>query len=152
MDLDPWGSWNFRLELSVSGRMLGPSDFLECSGLKNATQPFEIPEGGWNGHVHRRPGQSKWEDLVLRSCSGPSLDLLRWRDAWLAGWGGGLGTGAVIILDVAGRPLRRFCFEGAWPVGWEGPSLDGNRSELAIESLTLAHSGLWVEEIRGRTA
>ena len=55
-------------------------------------------------------------------------------------------TGAIVMLNNAGEAIRRFEFEGAWPVSWEGPSLSSGGSALALESLEIAHNGLSIKE------
>jgi phage tail-like protein len=59
---DPMGGYCFALE--IQGVEL--AHFQECSGLKNSTEVFEIREGGVNHAVHKLPGASRWENLVLR--------------------------------------------------------------------------------------
>jgi phage tail-like protein len=59
---DPMGSYVFALE--INGVEL--AHFQECSGLKGSTEIFEIREGGMNAAVHKIPGQSTWDNLVLR--------------------------------------------------------------------------------------
>jgi phage tail-like protein len=134
----------------MGGKNVEIAHFMECSGLKNWTQPFEIPEGGWNGHLHRRPGQSKWENIVLRFATSADLSLLAWRDAFLRPDFADTHKyydGSIAMLDNAGETVRRFNFVQAWPVSWEGPALNAGGSELAIETLEIAHSG--IEVVRG---
>jgi phage tail-like protein len=59
---DPMGSYVFALE--INGVEL--AHFQECSGLKGSTEIFEIREGGVNAAVHKIPGQSIWDNLILR--------------------------------------------------------------------------------------
>jgi phage tail-like protein len=154
-DIDPWGSYIFSLQINMNGTNVTVAHFLECSGLKNATQPFEIPEGGWNGHLHRRPGQSKWENIVLKYATSADLNLLAWRDAFLKPdftKKTNYYNGTVAILNNHGDTLRRFNFVNAWPVSWEGPALNAGGSELAIETLEIAHGGLTIEEGGDRVA
>jgi len=42
----------------------------------------------------------------------------------------------------AAPPLNRF---GAWPMKWQGPSLNGKGNEVAMESMELAHEGLDID-------
>ena len=42
--------------------------------------------------------------------------------------------------------IRVYEFVNAWPVSWEGPSLNSNGSEIAIETLELAHDGLYLRK------
>ena len=53
-------------------------------------------------------------------------------------------SGSVALMNNHGDVLRRWHFTNAWPVSWEGPSLAAGGSELAIETLEIAHDGLTV--------
>lgn len=49
---------------------------------------------------------------------------------------------SVILRDPQGEEVRRWAFEGAYPVKWSGPDLRANASEVAVETLELVHRGL----------
>jgi phage tail-like protein len=42
-------------------------------------------------------------------------------------------------------PVARFQFREGWPAKWEGPKFNARSSEVAIETLEIAHEGLEVE-------
>jgi phage tail-like protein len=141
---DPWGSYYFGLE--IDGTEI--AHFQECSGLKTTAEVYEIQEGGYNGHVHKRSGRSKWDNIVLKYATNPSLELMEWRDMMLTDdFEGSLtsSSGSIIMYANDGTELRRFNFLNAWPVGWEGPTLTSGGSELAIETLELAHEGIYID-------
>ena len=139
---NPYGNHFFALE--VNG--VEVAHFIECSGLKSSTAVFEIEEGGTNSYTHKRPGQSKWENIVLRTATSASMDLLQWRDSLLQDrFSKRVGyDGAIHLKNNAGEIIRTWTFVNAWPVSWEGPSLNASGSELAIETLEIAHDGLQV--------
>lgn len=142
-DPDPWGSYYFSLELNG----VEVAHFMECSGLKSSASVFEIEEGGYNGNVHRRTGQSRWDNIVLKTATNVSMELLEWRDKYLQDdFTTRSGTsGSIVMYDNHGIELRRFNFVSAWPVGWEGPQLQAGGSALAIETLELAHEGIYID-------
>jgi phage tail-like protein len=44
------------------------------------------------------------------------------------------------------KPVVRWALTSAFPAKWEGPLLKGKGTEVAIETLELAHEGLeWVD-------
>ena len=45
-------------------------------------------------------------------------------------------------LHVERNEIRRYSFTNCWPVSWEGPQLNSGSSELAVETLEIAHEGL----------
>jgi phage tail-like protein len=140
---DPYGNHYFALYING----LEVAHFVECSGLKSTTTVFEIEEGGLNTRVHKRPGQSKWENIVLRTATVASTYLLEWRDQILQDnykTASNRRTGAIALIGNDGVPVRRWTFSNGWPVSWEGPSLNSAGSELSIETLEIAHDGLTI--------
>lgn len=144
--LDPYGNFYFALEIKDDGGTTEVAHFVECSGLKSTTDVFEIEEGGLNGRTHKRVGQSRWDNIVLRYATNTSTYLLEWRDKFLQDqFENRLKfSGSVALMNNHGDVLRRWHFTNAWPVSWEGPSLASGGSELAIETLEIAHDGLTV--------
>jgi phage tail-like protein len=49
---------------------------------------------------------------------------------------------SIVLLSDAGEEVLRFNFRNAWPVKWSGPNLNAEASDVAIETLELAHEGL----------
>jgi len=144
----PYGSHYFALEITDESGTTEVAHFLECSGLKSSTTVFEIEEGGLNGRTHKRVGQSKWENIVLRYATSASTYLLRWRDSYLQDEFGRRTavSGSIALKNNHGDVVRRWHFTNAWPVSWEGPNLSSASSELAIETLEIAHDGLQVSD------
>ena len=144
LDIDPWGGYYFSLQINNNGCMHEVAHFMEMSGMKSTAAVFEIEEGGVNGFTHKRAGQSKWDNLQLRYATSASTFMLEWRDAFLKDSFSERTKycGAIQLRRNDGVVLREYAFDNAWPVSWEGPSLNGGGSDLAIETLELAHDGL----------
>ena len=138
--IEPHGNFIFQLE--IDGITI--ANFLECSGLKTSTTIFELEEGGMNHRVHKLPGQSRWENIVLRQGVTNDMSLLEWRQEILEDMFSKRRNGAIIIKDLAMGEVRRYSFVNAWPVAYEGPNLSANGAELAIDMLELAHHGITV--------
>ena len=139
---DPEGNFVFALE--IGGTEVGY--FMECSGLKTTTEPFEIQEGGMNHRVHKVPGQSKWENIVLRYGVTADTTMLTWRNEILQDSFsfGKRRNGAIVMKTMGGDEVRRYNFIEGWPVSWEGPSLASAGYEIAVESLEIAHNGIQI--------
>jgi len=151
-DPDPYGNYFFALEISDGGKAVEIAYFMECSGLKTASAVFEIEEGGMNGRTYKRPGISKWENIVLKYATSASTFLLAWRDDWLTNtdnWQKRTKySGAITLKSNKGGEndvIKRYEFKNAWPVSWEGPAFNAGGSELAIETLEIAHDGLTIK-------
>lgn len=143
-DTDPAGNYYFALEINDGSQSYEVAHFMECSGIKNASEVFEIAEGGYNGNVHKRVGQSKWENIVLKYATSSSTFLLEWRDRFLQDQFDKRTkySGSIAIFNNQKQVVRRYHFTNAWPVSWEGPSLNSGGSDLAVETLEIAHDGL----------
>jgi len=130
----------FHFSVDLGGVIAGY--FTECSGLKCSTEPFELQEGGLNSRVHKLPGQTRWENLVLRYGVTSDVSMLGWRGEVLQDQFSKRRNGAIVMKTPQGEEVRRYNFVEGWPVSWEGPSFAASGSELAIESLEIAHNGI----------
>lgn len=146
-DTDPYGNYHFELSIVADGTEEKIGTFLECSGLKNACTVFEFEEGGLNHRSNKFPGQSKWENLVFRYATSSSLYMAKWRDSWLLGEFDKRTkySGSITLKNNYGDTLQVYEFVNAWPVSWEGPSLNSGGSELAVETLEIAHDGITIQ-------
>jgi len=147
--MDPWGAHFFSLEIGSETI----AHFSECSGLKSTTEVFEIEEGGNLAYTHKRPGYAKWENIILKRGVSKGRKFEHWRDQYMyvpdSGWETrATESGAIVIRALDGTELRRYSFNQAWPVSWEGPSFAAGGSDLAIETLEIAHEGLVIEDTR----
>lgn len=140
---DPYGNHYFALEINKTQ----VAHFQEFSGLKTSCQVFEIEEGGMNGMTHKRPGQSRYENIVLKYATNATQTLLEWRDKYLRDQFTAQkdDSGAVIVYDNSGTEVRRYSFTRAWPVSWEGPALSAGSSDIAVETVEIAFDGLYVK-------
>jgi phage tail-like protein len=55
-------------------------------------------------------------------------------------------SGTITLLDESRQPALRWNFRQGWPSKWEGPSLNGKTSEVAIETLEIANEGIELAE------
>ena len=140
--LDPYAGYYFALEVNSTE----VAHFQECSGLKSSSDVFEIQEGGLNGRTHKRPGQSRWDNITLKYASSASTHMLEWRDRYLQD---GFSertqvSGSIALKTNDGEVVRRWHFRNAWPISWEGPSFAASSSGIAVETLVIAHDGITV--------
>ncbi|MGH9187366.1 MAG: phage tail protein [Acidimicrobiales bacterium] len=131
--------------LEIDDRPIGW--FTEVSGLEVEVEVETIEEGGENSFVHKVPGRMKWPDLVFKRGLTQSDNLFEWLDgsagAGLEAAGNTLkrSTGAITLLSRAGKALRAWEIEGAFPVKWTGPTFASGSDDTADEELRVAHHG-----------
>ncbi len=146
-DTNPYGNYFFSMAIEQSGGIHHVAQLLEVSGLKTSAEVFEIAEGGFNAYNHKRAGQSRWENVVIKYASTDSTFLVGWRNMFLEDqFGERLKVkGSIHIHDNRGKVVKTYSFEKAWPVSWEGPSFSGDSSALAVETMEIAHGGLKIK-------
>jgi len=138
---DPYGQFNFLIEIDGVTR----AGFSEVSGLTTDTNVIEYREGQEVTTVRKLPGLMKYTNIVLKRGYTQDQSLWNWRKQVLDGTTQRT-TGTITLLDEARQPALRWNFTAGWPVKWEGPAMNGKTSEVAIETLEIAHEGLELEQ------
>ncbi|MTB52942.1 phage tail protein [Lewinella sp. W8] len=121
--------------------------FQEVSGISVNMETESIKEGGQNRFAHKVPGRTSYGDLVLkRGLMVKSSGLADWCKKTLEG---DLSqkiepkTIKVILLEAMDENpggLMSWKFVNAYPIKWELSSLDAQKSEFVIESITFTYS------------
>ena len=137
---DPYKAFNFLVEIDG----IQAAGFTECTGLSTETDVIEYREGNERGGVRKIPGLAKFTSIVLKRGLTRSRDLWNWRKVIIDG-GVDRRSGVIVVLGDNHTPVARFQFREGWPSKWEGPRFNARSSEVAIETLEIAHEGLEVE-------
>ena len=136
--VDPYRNFNFLVELDG----IAQASFTECSGLEATTEVIETREGGDNVTVRKLPGKTTYADISLKWGLTDSDELWQWRQSVIQGTFQ-RKNGSIVIYDLTNkREVVRWNFVNAWPSKWDGPALSARGSEVAIETLVLAHEGI----------
>jgi phage tail-like protein len=132
---DPLTEIRFKVE--ISGQTIG--HFSECGGIAAEYEVLEYQEGGEMGFVHKLRGQLKFPNLTLKRGVTYEDALLRWfgQPADRAS----RGSVTITMLDHENRSVRRWRFDKAFPVKWQGPALNAKSTNVATETLEIAHEG-----------
>lgn len=134
---DPYRAYNFLVELDGITR----AAFHECTGLDSSQDPIEYREGGEPITVRKLPGLVKYSNLSLKWGISDDTDLFAWRKSAVDG-NVVRKNGSILLLDDTGTEKVRWNFRNAWPTRWTGPSFNATGTEVAIETLELAHEGI----------
>jgi phage tail-like protein len=136
---DPLPRFNFRVEIDG----IAVASFAEVSGLESETAVIDYRTG--DSRVTRKlPGLTKYANIVLRRGMTLDLALWQWRKTVVEGRAE-RRNGSIILSDEAGKDMLRINFFEGWPCKWEGPALNAKTSEVAIETLEIAHEGLEID-------
>lgn len=142
---DPFGNFRFKLELSdveVAG-------FAECTGLNIETKVMEYKEGGNNATTLKFPEPSTFGNITLKRGVTNSNELIEWQLDVVSGTFSKNSRSsnpsiAIVLMNEKGEDVRRWNLIRAFPVKWVGPDLKASASEVAIETLELAHEGIQI--------
>jgi phage tail-like protein len=135
----------------VDGVEIG--NFMEISGLEVNVAVEDLEEGGENSFVHKLPGRMSWPNITLKRGITQNDALLNWLNKssgeQFAASGNKLtrSTAAVTLLGPAGKRLRAWEFDGAFPIRWKGPEFAAESSDWATEELEITHHGFRAKTI-----
>lgn len=136
------GSFLKSAAFSIGGDALF-GGFSECAGLDMTLEAEKLKEGGRNDGELQFPGQITWTNLTLKR--GVSRIFQSGWD-WLYDFGQGKVKrmdGLIILMDERHIPHNVWTFKRGFPVKFQGPALKATENVVAIESLEIAHEGLW---------
>jgi phage tail-like protein len=122
------------------------AEFKECSGLRLERKVEEYQEGGVNDHWHYLPGRNKYANIVLKYGVMHSDELWNWYQEGLYDGKVNRVTFTILLRDTKGDVVKRWNVKEGFPIKWEGPSLNVEGSQVAIETLEIAHHGLTLGE------
>lgn len=128
----------FRFLVEIEGLTSG--GFVRVKGLQREVKHESYREGGVNEYEHKLFTQVSYPSVVLER--GLVLeDLWKWA---LAASEGDIQRKTVWIRlqNEAGEKSWAWQLDWAIPVKWSSSDLDANSSQVAMESLELAHHGL----------
>src|SRR5262245_57474297 len=140
---DPLPVFCFKVELSIKGgSTIASAFFKSVSGLRYETEVMPVREGGANDTTFQLVGATKWANIVFKQGFTQSSELLQWREEWMSGTMNRITTGKIMQLDTSLEVKATWTFHRGWPTKWEVSEFDASKSELAIETLEIAHEGL----------
>ncbi|MFF2625361.1 phage tail protein [Kitasatospora griseola] len=124
--------------LSIGTYAMG--SFTRCDGLGCFMEMEERVEGGTNGRVWQLPTRLRYPPVVL-SRPLTRQTVLIW--AWLQQQANipVRLPGQLVALGPDRRPIVRWLLDGVVPVRWTAPSFDADQSQVARETLEIAHNG-----------
>lgn len=134
---DPFSNFNFLVEIDGITR----AAFQEVSGFDSTIDVIEHREGGENTTPRKLPGMTKYSNLTLKWGITDDVDLYTWHRQIVQGQIE-RRNGSIVLLDRAGQEVARWNFFRAWPTKYDGPDLNAEGNDVAIETLELAHEGV----------
>jgi phage tail-like protein len=134
---DPYRNFNFVVEIDG----IVAAGFTEVSLPAASADVIEYREGGEPNVVRKLPGRIHFGTLLLRRGLTASDELYNWWKTVLDGQTSRRNV-AVILMDEARTPVKRWVFRNAWPARYQPSGLDARGREVVIETLEIAHEGM----------
>lgn len=134
---DPFNNYNFLVEIDGITR----AAFQEVSGFDSTIDVIEHREGGENTTPRKLPGMTKYSNISLKWGMTDDRDLYDWHRDVVQGTIE-RKNGSIVLLGRDGAEVARWNFFRAWPTKWDGPDLNAEGNDVAIELLELAHEGV----------
>lgn len=133
----PHGKFRFRLEIDG----LDAGGFSEVSGFDASIDVIEYREGDMVQTPMKLAGLKKYGNISLKKGLTSSMVLYEWITAGVEA-AVERKTITVTVLDEAGEAAASWQVINAWPMKYSAPDFNATASEVAIESLEIAHEGM----------
>ncbi len=131
---------NFRFRLEIDG--LDAGSFSEVSGFDATMDVVEYRAGDDPAITPTKlPGLIKYGNITLKWGAAETMVLYDWLIDITEGTIE-KKTVTLTALDEEGSPAASWRCINAWPVKYTAPDFNGTSSEVAIETIELAHEGL----------
>lgn len=140
---DRYGPYrNARFLLEIDGVAI--AGFSSCSIPENSTETIEYREGDDPPTPRKLWSLNSYGNLTLeKGTTDDSVALYEWRKLVEQGkMKEARRNVAVVVRDEEGSGGPRWEFTKAWPRQYSAPDLDASGSDVAIESIEIAHEGM----------
>ncbi|MEF9840867.1 MAG: phage tail protein [Lachnospiraceae bacterium] len=129
----------FRYRVEIDG--LDAAGFSEVTGFDASIDVIEYREGDMITTPMKIPGLKKYGNITLKHGTTDSKSMYEWM---IAGVEGEVErkTITITLLDETESPCASWTVINAWPNKYTAPDFNATASEIAIESVEIAHEGM----------
>lgn len=135
----PYPHGRFRYKVEIDGLEAG--GFSEVTGFDASIDVIEYREGDMVQTPMKIPGLKKYGNITLKQGLATSRVLYDWI---ITGVNGAVDrkTITITLLDEEEAPAASWQVINAWPLKYTAPDFNATSSEIAIETLEIAHEGM----------
>ena len=128
-----------KFKVEIDGLEAG--GFSEASGFDASIDVIEYREGDMVQTPMKLPGLKKYGNITLKQGVADSMVMYEWM---IAGVEGEVErkTITITILDETETATASWQVINAWPAKYTAPDFNATASEVAIETLEIAHEGM----------
>ncbi len=129
----------FRYSVEVDGMELG--GFSEVSGFDASIDVIEYREGDKVQTPMKIPGLKKYGNITLKQGVADKDALYKWMET---GFEKDVNrkTVTITLLNINGEAAASWQVINAWPAKYTAPDFNATSSEIAVETLEIAHEGM----------
>lgn len=133
----PYGKFRYRVEIDG----LDAGGFSEVTGFDASIDVMEYREGDMVQTPLKLPGLKKYGNITLKKGLTDSLVMYEWL---ITGVDGPVDRKTITItsLDESEQPVASWQVINAWPMKYTAPDFNATSSEVAIETIEIAHEGM----------
>lgn len=133
----PYGKFRYKVEIDG----LEAGGFSEVTGFDASIDVIEYREGDMVQTPLKIPGLKKYGNITLKQGLTTSTVLYDWI---IAGVNGAVDrkTITITLLDEEETPAASWQVINAWPTKYTAPDFNATSSEVAIDTLEIAHEGM----------
>ena len=133
----PYGKFRYRVEIDG----LDAGGFSEVTGFDASIDVMEYREGDMVQTPYKIPGLKKYGNITLKKGLTDSLVMYEWL---ITGVDGPVDRKTITItsLDESEQPVASWQVINAWPEKYTAPDFNATSSEVAIETVEIAHEGM----------
>ncbi|MCH5271850.1 MAG: phage tail protein [Lachnospiraceae bacterium] len=135
----PYPHGKFRYKVEIDGLEAG--GFSEVTGFDASIDVIEYREGDMVTTPMKIPGLKKYGNITLKQGLATSRVLYDWITAGITG-AVDRKTLTITLLDEEEAPAASWQVINAWPTKYTAPDFNATSSEIAIETLEIAHEGM----------
>ena len=129
----PYGKFRYKVEIDG----LEAGGFSEASGFDASIDVIEYREGDMVQTPMKLPGLKKYGNITLKQGVADSMVMYEWMIAGVE-----RKTITITILDETETATASWQVINAWPAKYTAPDFNATASEVAIETLEIAHEGM----------
>ncbi len=130
----------FRFKIEIDGLEAG--GFSEVTGFDASIDVVEYREGDMTAETPLKvPGLKKYGNITLKQGLADSRVMYDWLASGLTG-AVERKTVTLTLLNETQAPAASWQIINAWPTKYTAPDFNATSSEIAIETVELAHEGM----------
>ena len=126
--------FNGKFKIEIEGVTQGA--FAACDGLEARVDVVDFSDGD-NLTARKRPGRTRFANIVLRRGMVNNTELWNWFEVVTAGQIQ-RKAGSVIVCGDDGSELFRYNFFEGWPCRWKSLELDADKPGTLVEEIEIA--------------